>query len=76
MLWHLHHSLARGTGGAVVAWGWNGVGQVGDGTTVDRRSPVPVPGVSGAVAVAGGAFHGLVAGPGTEPEAGEGTADR
>ncbi|MEU8797998.1 chromosome condensation regulator RCC1 [Spirillospora sp. NPDC048819] len=36
------HSLAIVDGGAVVAWGANDHGQLGDGTTRDRRVPVPV----------------------------------
>ena len=41
------------------AWGWNYFGQVGDGSTADRRAPVPVAGLSGSVALAGGLFHTL-----------------
>ncbi|MGW7671901.1 RCC1 domain-containing protein [Streptomyces sp. NPDC054775] len=36
------HSLALRDGGAALAWGNNGAGQLGDGTTVNRRTPVPV----------------------------------
>ena len=36
------HSLALSSGGSVHAWGWNGVGQLGDGTSMDRHSPVEV----------------------------------
>ena len=45
--------------GLVWTWGWNGVGQLGDGTTTDRQTPVPVPGLSGIVAVAGSPYHSL-----------------
>ncbi|MGH9279649.1 MAG: hypothetical protein ACRD12_16305 [Acidimicrobiales bacterium] len=45
--------------GAVAAWGWNGVGQVGDGTTADRHEAVPVPGLTGVVAVSAGGYHTL-----------------
>ena len=41
------------------AWGWNYFGQVGDGTTADRRAPVPVAGLSDSVALAAGLFHTL-----------------
>lgn len=41
------------------AWGWNGLGQMGTGTTVDSRTPVTGVGVTGAVALAGGAYHSL-----------------
>lgn len=36
------HSLALSSSGQVFAWGWNGFGQVGDNSTVDRLSPVRV----------------------------------
>jgi alpha-tubulin suppressor-like RCC1 family protein len=45
------HALALLQGGSVMAWGWNQNGQLGDGTQQMREAPVPVPGVSGAVAV-------------------------
>lgn len=35
-------SIALGSDGNVYAWGENTYGQVGDGTTVDRPTPVPV----------------------------------
>ena len=40
------HSLAALADGTVRAWGRNGAGQLGDGTTVDRPSPVLVPTLS------------------------------
>jgi len=36
------HSCAALTSGRVKCWGWNGNGQLGDGTTINRRSPVRV----------------------------------
>ncbi|WP_158632018.1 hypothetical protein [Micromonospora sp. Llam0] len=36
------HSLAQLTNGAAVAWGSNYLGQLGDGTTTDRLTPVRV----------------------------------
>lgn len=47
------HTLALLAGGGVMAWGYNESGQLGDGTTTQRTSPQPVPGVAGASAVAG-----------------------
>jgi alpha-tubulin suppressor-like RCC1 family protein len=48
------HSLALMKDGTVRAWGFNRWGQVGDGTTVNRATPVVVTGVRDAVAVAAG----------------------
>src|SRR5207253_5309877 len=47
--------------GAAYAWGYNGYGQVGDGTTITpRTTPVAVSGMSiGVSAIAAGAFHSL-----------------
>ena len=42
--------------GTVRCWGRNDHGQLGDGTTVERRMPVAVQGVAGAVAVAAGGY--------------------
>ncbi len=53
------HSLALLKDGTVRGWGFNNLGQVGDGTTTDRDRPVPVQGVRNAVAIAAGAVIGL-----------------
>ena len=37
-----YHTCARTTDGQAVCWGWNGSGQLGDGTTAYRIVPVPV----------------------------------
>jgi len=37
-----HHTLALKTDGTLLAWGYNTVGQLGDGTTVDKYNPVVV----------------------------------
>ena len=53
------HSLAVKSDGTVWAWGWNDMGQLGDGTTTDRPAPVLVQGLSDVVAVAAGTYHSL-----------------
>gem|GEM_PF-2254638 len=59
------HSLALRSDGTVWAWGYNGNGQLGDGTTINRSTPVQVKGPGGAgyltgvVAVAAGWYHSL-----------------
>ena len=45
-------------------WGRNSTGQLGDGTTTNRSSPVSVAGVTNAVAIAAGLFHTCALGPG------------
>ena len=51
------HTVALKSDGTVVAWGQNSSGQLGDGTTTQRDSPVAVPGLTGAVAVSTGGYH-------------------
>jgi len=53
------HGLAVKADGTVWAWGLNLTGQLGDGTTTNRTTPVQVSGLANAVAVAGGASHSL-----------------
>jgi alpha-tubulin suppressor-like RCC1 family protein len=48
------HSLALLAGGTVTAWGDNGLGQLGNGTSKSSDKPVTVKQLSGAVAVAAG----------------------
>jgi len=53
------HSLAIQNGG-LWAWGNNGYGQLGDGTTTNRNVPVQVSGLTnGVTVVAGGYMHSL-----------------
>ncbi|MGQ4715405.1 RCC1 domain-containing protein [Streptomyces anulatus] len=55
------HNLAlvggSGNGGVVMAWGHNATGQLGDGTTEQRNTPVSVTGLTGVQLVAGGREH-------------------
>jgi len=51
-----YHSCAR-VGGGVRCWGWNGHGQLGDGTTTDRPTAVAVADLSNVVEIAAGAAH-------------------
>ena len=51
-----HHSCAVLTDGKVTCWGWNGVGQLGDGTTTDSASPVEVMGIMNATSIALGGY--------------------
>ncbi len=63
------HSCARTTEGAIRCWGYNSSGQLGDGSTAQRTSPVDVAGLtSGVLAVqAGSAFTcALVSGGGVK----------
>jgi alpha-tubulin suppressor-like RCC1 family protein len=54
------HNLALAADGAVWAWGYNHTGQLGDGTTATRTSPVQVLAAgSGVVAIAAGYGHSL-----------------
>jgi alpha-tubulin suppressor-like RCC1 family protein len=51
--------LASMADGSVAAWGRNPFGEVGDGTTNVRLSPVPVQGIGSVIAVAAGERHSL-----------------
>ncbi len=53
------HTLALRADGAVLAWGANEAGQLGDNTTTRRNAPVPVSGLANVVAIAAGSAHSL-----------------
>jgi YD repeat-containing protein len=45
--------------GTVWTWGWNGFGQLGEGTFTDRSTPVQVVGLSQVIAIASRDYHTL-----------------
>jgi alpha-tubulin suppressor-like RCC1 family protein len=54
----IEHSCAVLSGGTVKCWGLNGSGELGDGTTINRLTPVGVVGLdSGVLLVTGGGSH-------------------
>jgi alpha-tubulin suppressor-like RCC1 family protein len=59
------HGLALTSTGSVLAWGYNGNGQLGNGTTTDSSTPVAVSLAAGTTiaAVRGGGFHSLALTP-------------
>lgn len=56
-----NHSILSTTAGTTLTWGYNGLGQLGDGTFTDRHTAIAVPGMDDAVSTAAGYGHSLVA---------------
>ncbi|HVV71402.1 MAG TPA: PQQ-binding-like beta-propeller repeat protein, partial [Verrucomicrobiae bacterium] len=54
-----YHNLALKRDGTVWSWGYNSNGQLGDGTTVNRATPVQVSGLTGVIAISAGQTHSL-----------------
>ena len=52
----LYHSMALCSDGTLVSWGGNGCGQLGDGTSIERNTPVEISGIG---ALAGKTVVGL-----------------
>ena len=53
------HSLGVKTDGSLRAWGWNQLGQLGDGTMLDRTAPIPVGASKLWTRVAAGEYHSV-----------------
>lgn len=51
-----YHTCALTTAGGVKCWGYNGQGQAGDNTKINRPSPVDVAGLSGVSMLSSGGF--------------------
>ena len=45
--------------GVVRNWGYNGNGELGDGTATDRSSPYQVGGITNAVKIVAGRLHSM-----------------
>jgi alpha-tubulin suppressor-like RCC1 family protein len=54
-----NHTLILCPDGTVVSYGRNNFGQLGDGTTVNRSTPVQVTNLSGVTAIAAGGTHSM-----------------
>ena len=57
-----YHTLAVKADGTVWTWGWNGFGQLGDGTTANRAAPVRVAGLANIASVSAGGYQSFAIG--------------
>jgi alpha-tubulin suppressor-like RCC1 family protein len=53
------HNFALLSNGTVWAWGWNMMGQLGDGTNNDSAVPVQVSGLTSIISLGGRGYHSL-----------------
>src|SRR5208282_4262780 len=53
------NSMGSTTTGTVWAWGYNGYGELGNGTATESETPVQASGLSGVTAIAAGSAHSL-----------------
>jgi YD repeat-containing protein len=64
-----NHGMALSSTGAVWVWGQNGQGELGDGTSVNRPTPVQLTGLTSVSALGGGWFHTHATASGTPADA-------
>lgn len=55
----IYHTLKIGRDGTVWSWGSNGAGQLGDGTRIDKSTPVKVSGLRDVIEVAAGGSYSM-----------------
>ncbi len=54
-----YHTIAIKTDGTLWAWGQNDYGQIGDGTLINKNSPVQIGSANDWIAISAGNFHNL-----------------